>query len=229
MRYVVYHGSREIYGDMAASAKSLLAHTSVDKVFFLIEDGQFPEPLPEIVETIDVSRTIPQIFHPRGPNYKSRWTPIGLARLALTWILPDIDKILSIDADTVVMRDIGDIWDIDMGGAYFMAAKEPILTGQRHMLYTNAGVTMFDLAALRQSEMDRAMVEELNSRRYTLVGQDVMNILCRGRIKELPSEYNACAYTEPCNAPRILHYAGRSDWRGEPEAAKWRVAAWPVN
>lgn len=228
MRYVVYHGSREIYADMAASAKSLLACTRVDKMFFLIEDGQFPEEVPGIVEVRDVSRVIPRIFQSCGPNYRSTWTPIGLARMALTKILPDIDKILSIDADTVVLRDIGDIWDIDMGGAYFMAAKEPILSGQRHMLYTNAGVTMFDLAALRQSMMDDAMIEELNSRKYTLVGQDVMNILCRGRIKELPSEFNACAYTEPCDAPRILHYAGRRDWRTEPEAAKWRDAAWPV-
>ena len=42
MKYAVYFGSREIYWDMATSAKSLLINSDVDKIFFLIEDDEFP-------------------------------------------------------------------------------------------------------------------------------------------------------------------------------------------
>lgn len=220
-RHAVYCGSREVYEDMEASAKSLLAHTDVDRVWFLIEDVKFPRPLPDVVRCLDVSGQ--RIFAPDGPNMQSRYTYLAMMRAALAHVLPGVSRVLSLDSDTIVCRDVGELWEMDLGGAYFAAAKEAHRS-YAELLYTNTGVALYDLDALRDGKADEA-ISVLNTRRYTWLEQDVLNYLCQGRIAEMPGDYNACEWTEHAD-PAIVHYAGRDDWRGEPLAKRWRDASW---
>ena len=55
MRAAVYCGTRNVYDDMIPSMKSLLIHSNVEKIYFLIEDDKFPYELPPEVECINVS------------------------------------------------------------------------------------------------------------------------------------------------------------------------------
>ena len=52
---------------MIPSMKSLLKYSNVDKIYFLIEDNQFPYELPSEVECINVSNQ--KWFAPDGPNF----------------------------------------------------------------------------------------------------------------------------------------------------------------
>lgn len=226
MKAAVYFGSREIYGDMISAAKSLLANSDVDKIYLLIEDDEFPYELSPSVETINIRYIVPKYFDPDGPNYRSRWTYIGLIRAALSKVFPQYDKILSIDCDTIVAQDVSDLWDIDLDGYYFAAVKEPVLSSTTHGLYTNVGVMMMNLKKLRDGK-DTEMIKALNTRAYYFVSQDVLNGLCRGSIKELPGEYNVCDYTIPSTSVKIIHYAGKSNWRNNDIVVKYREMEWP--
>lgn len=55
MRAAIYSGTRNIYEKMLPSMKSLLMHSNVEKIYFLIEDDEFPYELPPEVECINVS------------------------------------------------------------------------------------------------------------------------------------------------------------------------------
>lgn len=55
MRAAVYSGTRNVYSQMLTSAKSLLIHSNVEKIYFLIEDDKFSEPLPNEIECINIS------------------------------------------------------------------------------------------------------------------------------------------------------------------------------
>ena len=55
MRAAVYSGTRNIYKRMLTSAKSLLIHSNVEKIYFLIEDDDFPYQLPTEIECINIS------------------------------------------------------------------------------------------------------------------------------------------------------------------------------
>ena len=55
MKAAVYGGTRNVYRNMLAPMKSLLMNSDVDKIYFLIEDDEFPYPLPKEVECINVS------------------------------------------------------------------------------------------------------------------------------------------------------------------------------
>lgn len=215
MKAAVYFGSREIYYDMVASYKSLLINSSVDRVYLLIEDNEFPFELHPAVETINISKLVPTLFNPESPNYGSNWTYIGLIRSALTKVFPHHDRILSIDCDTVVLNDISELWDIPLDDYYVAGVKEPILSQQHGYLYINAGVTMWNLKKLRKDGMDDQMIYSLNARKHFFVSQDVLNEECKGHILELPVEYNVSSFTGQCDNAKIMHFAGGlpRNWR----------------
>lgn len=221
MKHAVYTGSRDVYADMAASAKSLAAHSDVDRIWFLIEDPEFPTELPDYVTCVDVSGQ--RFFDRNGPNMGSGYTYLAMMRAALCHVLPDVDKVLSLDCDTVCVGDVSGLWDIDLEGRYFAAAREPHRC-YCDVLYTNTGVCLYNLDMLRDGKADE-VISVLNSARFQYVEQDVMNCLCQGRIAEMDGDYNANDWTEH-GSPRILHFAGHSDWRGRPEAAMYRDMPW---
>ena len=92
MKHAVFCATRNIYGDMEAAARSLVANSDVDKVHFLIEDAEFPLPLPDIIECHDVSGQ--EFFPSYGPNASSSWSWMVLMRAALCHVLPDADVVL---------------------------------------------------------------------------------------------------------------------------------------
>jgi len=222
MKHAAYTGSRNLYADMVTSCKALLRNSDVDRIWLLVEDAEFPYLLPPEVTAIDVSDQA--FFRPGGPNMGSRYTYLAMMRAALCHVLPpDVHRVLSLDVDTLAVRDVSGAWDTPMDGCYFAAARE------RHrcyegLLYTNTGVALYDLDMLRGGKADE-VIDVLNRRRYTWVEQDVMNYLCQGRIAEMDGNYNACDWTEHPD-PRLLHFAGHADWRGRPELWAYRAMSW---
>lgn len=224
-KHAAYCGTRAIYGDMETAAKSLIAMSDVDVVHFVIEDAEFPRELPDIVRVHDLSGQT--YFPPDGPNMSSGYTYMAMMRMALCHVLPRVGKVLSLDADTVCMADVSDIWDLPMDGCYFAAAHEWHRTGNG-FLYTNAGVTLYDLKKLRDGKADEC-IAVLNSRQYTWIEQDVGNYLCQGRIYDMPSTYNSNWWTDK-NAPgaKIVHFAGvqRDGWINDSRVTRWRDTPW---
>ena len=124
MKAAVYVGTRNVYGDIIPSLKSLLINSDVDKVYLLIEDDEFPYELPDCVETINVSGQ--PYFRHDGPNYSTiPWTWMTMMRAALWDLFPDLDVILSLDNDTIIDKDISELWDLPIADYYFSAARAP--------------------------------------------------------------------------------------------------------
>jgi lipopolysaccharide biosynthesis glycosyltransferase len=224
-KHAAYCGTRNIYGDMETSAKSLVANSDVGKVHFLIEDSDFPTELPDIIECHDVSGQV--FFGPDGANITSGFTWMAMMRSALCHVLPDVDKVLSLDADLVALRDVSRVWDIPLDGCYFAAAHEWHRSTE-DAIYTNHGVVLYNLAKMRDGKADE-IIAELNANKHTWVDQDVGNLLCQGAIFDMPSEYNSNYWTDK-NAPgaRIVHFAGmkRAQWIEKPEVMKYRDMPW---
>ena len=221
MRAAVYTGTRNLYGDMETAAKSLIANSDVDKVYFLIEDAEFPTKLPPIIECVDVSGQ--RFFRPDGPNMSSGFTYMVLLRAAFSDMF-DLDMIVGLDSDAICLQDVSALWDTDLDGVYFAAAREPDRSC-RELTYTNMGVTVYNLAKLRDGKAAE-IIDVLDNHRFTWMEQDVFNSLCQGRIGILDGDFNACNYTEHTDHPRIVHYAARNDWRGEPCVREYRDMPW---
>lgn len=228
-RTAIYCGTRNLYHHMVTSAKSMLYHNGADTVWFLIEDDTFPEQLPSCVRTMNVSG---QTYFPKdGPNYKSRWSYMILMRTVLTKLFPNLDKALIIDVDTIVCDDISDLWKLDLSRYYLAAVQETAVftTTQRKQPYFNIGVSMFNLALLREEHLDDTAVQTLNSGWLYLPEQDALNSICYGHILALPEAYNSSAVTaphDPSKPIRIKHFAARHPWDQTPEYLKYDRMTW---
>ena len=224
-KVAVYTGSRNIYSDMVMSAKSLTAFSDVDKIYFLIEDDIFPEELPEHIETMNMSNQ--EYFFPWSPNTTTTFTYFAMLRAALGDIFHSYDRILSLDCDTVAIRDVSHIWELPIDDCYFSASIEPHRS-IHGLKYTNVGVCLMNLKNLRISGKTYEYIDVLNKQRFDFVDQDVMNYLSQGYIYEMASEYNANNFTKSCQNPRIIHFAGmkRDIWTKHPKAKYYRNLSW---
>lgn len=218
-KLAVYSGSRNLYPHMVTAAKSLVANSSVDRVYFLIEDAVFPYELPEMVETIDVSGQ--GFFNPKGPNMKTQFTYMALMRVCYAKLLPDTDKVLQLDVDTVCTSDVSRLWEIDMGEAWLAAVREPARyvtdkSGEKHRTdykpwgenYYNIGVAMFNLAQIRKDRIDDFLIHALNTEYLRYIDQDAWDKYGNDRCIDLPMRYNECMVTGYTDDPAIVHYAG---------------------
>ena len=223
MRAAVYCGTRNVYEDMIPSMKSLLIHSNVEKIYFLIEDDQFPYELPPEVECINVSGQ--QWFNEKTcPNMKNRCSYMVLLRVVFTKIFPHLDKILTIDNDTIVKHNVSELWDIDMTNYYFAGATEPQYT-KGNITYINMGVAMLNLQKLREDHMDDLLLQNLNTYYYKNAEQGCINDTCQGHILAIDSSYNVNQYTHKERitiSTKIAHFAANPKWRTIPIVNKYR-------
>lgn len=208
MKAAVYAGTRNLYLDMLPALNSLLIHSDVDKVYLLIEDDTFPYALPPEVECINISNQ--KFFPSSGPNYKNVLTYIVLLRAAYPKIFPQLDKILTLDIDTIVNENISELWDLDLTN-YYLAAVEETKISQKEGSYINMGVAMLNLKKIREDKKDDELIDALNTYWYRYKEQDCFNEFFRGQILILPSDYNACFQAAPPQHEKITHFAGLYD------------------
>ena len=220
MKVATYSGTRNLYPYMITAAKSLLLNSDVEKIYFLIEDDEIPNAvLPDIIECINVSG---QTYFPEtGINYGIEYfTYMAYMRAVLADLFPDLDKILALDVDTIIEEDISDIWDLPVDDYYFAAAREEV-NCRDGFLYTNMGVTLYNLKKIREDKLVPDLVEMINTKKLVCPEQEAFNILCRGHILEMSSDYNCTRYTPPTDNPKVVHYAGIKKWFDQPEVGEY--------
>lgn len=215
MKVAAYTGTSNLYPMMYTAVKSLLMHSDVDKVYLLIEDDEFPYELPDIVRTINVKYQ--KFFYPDGANWRSRFSYMAMMRATYAKMFPKLDRILSLDVDTIVTEDISDLWDLPIDDYYLSASEEPKATKEHGYFYVNIGVALYNLNKLREDRMVDKVIGELNSKQYAYLEQDAFSELCHDRIYPMPPEYNYTEFTSPSGKPKIVHYAGIREWTDKPE------------
>lgn len=225
IKAAVYTGTKNLYKAMVPAVKSLVCNSDVDKIYLFIEDDKFPYEVPEdIVEVRNVSKQ--KYFKPDGPNMNSKFTYMAMIRAALAHELDNLDRVLSLDVDTLVVRDIQNLWHKPIeNGFYFAAVEEPQRTRSEGYLYTNIGVALYNLEMLRDGKCDE-VIEALNTKEYRFLEQDVFNELCQEKILPISNRYNSNPFCKVHDIPSIVHFAGVKYWQDENEYEKWDNASW---
>ena len=218
MKTVVYLATKNLYSSASVCINSLQKNGNVDEIFILTEGGFHKDGVTEI----DVSG---QTYFPiYGMNYNTRWTWMCLMKTAMCEIFPDKDKVLILDCDTIVEKDISPMWEygIDYYGAvrqYDDGRQGRFTTGY----YFNVGVMMCNLKKLRDGT-EAEIRRRLNERDYTYPEQDCINEVCRHHITSLPSRYNFCPFTIDDGQVYIRHFAALPEWVGGYWFKKYEVA-----
>ena len=220
MRAAVYAGTRNVYQDMIPSMKSLLIHSNVEKIYFLIEDDKFPYELPPEVECINVSKQ--KWFDTDCINMKNRCSYMVLLRVVFCQLFPHLDRILTIDNDTIVKENISDLWYLNMDD-YYIAGCTEFQKSTPDFTYINMGVAMINLKKWREDGLDKKLVKDLHTYYFEETEQTAINMACQGHILVLNAMYNRNNYTDQkMGREKIIHYAAVKNWQSMPLVQKYR-------
>jgi len=150
------------------------------------------------------------------------------ARFLISDIFPDtISKVLYLDADVVVLDDLGPLWATDLEqavvGAVLNGPNSDVNDGASSLNglpqvqeYFNAGVLLINLYQWRKERVSEKALEYLRlnpSSPYS--DQDALNIVCDGRWKKLHPRWNFMEFREKKKIsdltgelrPGIVHFA----------------------
>lgn len=148
----------------------------------------------DIIEIPDLKTYFTKDFDTNG------WTNVVLARLLLDKLLPnDIDRVLYLDADSVVLGDLSDFYNLDLKGKVLAMAIEPTVNkerknklGLKKYYYHNSGVLLIDLKKWRTKNIGNKVIDFFikNKRVIFAPDQDALNGELKDNIYSLPPKYN---------------------------------------
>lgn len=207
--------------------------------------------LREIIKARDKESalTMKVIENPYKDSYQVRGISAGTyLRLMLHRLLPEVDKIIYVDVDVLFQNDLAGIWSTLMDDFVLAAVKGAVnlsdkwewnsdrpywkhLEGMKGR-YINAGVTMMNLAKIREQKLEEQWDIWAKEKLY-YQDQDILNMTCQNVICYLPPKYNMLAYMneqdydrfvsegilskeeckEALEQPVIIHYAGDKPWK----------------
>lgn len=124
-----------------------------------------------------------------SPNAATGYTPYALLRLLVdkTEGLPA--RLLYLDTDTLVLRDLAPLLSWHTGGCAFAAARDHLGKFFIHPRYMNTGVMLLDTQRLKESDLLPRARALCNARKFPFPDQDVLN-RCVGKRCFLPRRYN---------------------------------------
>lgn len=126
-------------------------------------------------------------------------------RLFIPIILPNADKALYIDSDTIITHDVADLYNINLDDNLIAATWNisTIVQAQTNQYikdrpwkdylvnelkmenptdYFQAGVVLFNLKQMREENTTKSLVLRAISYNHPLVDQDVLNYVCKDRV-----------------------------------------------
>lgn len=121
-------------------------------------------------------------------------------RLFLPRILDDsIDRVLYLDADTIVNGELSDLCNIDMKKKSLAMALDSL--GREHKkniglrendYYFNSGVILFEMNNWKKNELSNKIIEHIRDGNvhYPAPDQDMLNVVCKNDVLLLDARYN---------------------------------------
>ena len=155
-------------------------------------------------------------------------------RLFIQGLFPQFKKVLYLDCDIVVLRDVADLFDVELGENMLAGAVEQFVAnipeysnyanyalGLDSSKYVNAGILVMDLEKFREENVEEKFTYMLTNFNFELVDSDqaYINFLCRGRILILPPSWNKTNYQpDRYGEKNIVHYAlAEKPWHSDVE------------
>lgn len=157
------------------------------------EDDELDNIKDSRVEIRNIS-TIPKFLEDDNPNVTCRFGPFALIRCYLPKLLPDEEKCIWLDADTLVNQPLKELETLDMTrkavAMVFENNQPPKHFPDVPHLYCNSGVCLMNLDFIRRYKIDDKWLHLLQEVKFPYPDQDAINIACSGVIEYLPITYN---------------------------------------
>lgn len=163
-------------------------------------------------------------------------------RLALPSLLPHLDKVLYLDVDIIVRKDLSELFNYNVNNFYLAGVVEYQGDNRLNRLkwrwsrrnddfymqkyganiykksYINSGVIIFNLNKMRKDNIEPKLLECAESYNHLTHDQCVINLVCYNKILYIPSIYNSSPQDNYGSNQVIVHYLGKNKPWSSPES-----------
>lgn len=214
---------------LGVTLKSLiLQHNDSDLHIYILDSGISAENKQKILTLANEKTEI--VFAPINEtvfnNYEldknSYITAAMFNRFVIPELLADKERVLYLDVDLVVLKNLRQFYFADMSGKAIGMIKDYNYKECEKRLgvenYYNSGVMLFDIKKCREVGLTARLMQALaeNKQKLFCPDQDIINMQCQDLIKEFDFIYNAQAHplqsanikliNDEINQIAILHY-----------------------
>lgn len=243
--YAIHDHFGSYYEYLGISMLSVMENTKETLRFHILCDGTLVEPARNVLRTLCFRYGYYIQFHEitldkrisKTELLESGYNEGILYRLCLPELLPDVSKILYLDADILAHGDILELWNIELGDYAAAGRWDPPVEGFKKVeesierkcqpfwesadwnSYVNSGVLVLNLDKIRREH--RLLEESVsfwNAFGMAFPDQDALNYILRGKIKLLPPHLNMmCKDVSAVMDGYFYHYSfcgGKNDGIG---------------
>ena len=144
-------------------------------------------------------------------------------RLFIPNLYPQYNKALYLDCDIVLLADVAELYNIDMGDNLVAAAPDDVIQKIEvfqeyaekvvgvadYRNYFNAGVLLMNLDELRKFDFQEKFLYSLEKIKFAVAqDQDYLNRLCKGRVKIISNVWDKMPISNDTDANdlKLIHY-----------------------
>ena len=139
------------------------------------------------------------------------------ARLLLSSMLPDLDKVIYLDCDLVVCKDLKSLWETDVNDMAVAMAPDLLYQDKATLrrlginnYYLNSGVMVMNLDYWRKHDVQNRLLSYIVDKGNELIfnDQDALNAILQDERRQLPVKYNVTPYyfnRNLDNYPKEMH------------------------
>ena len=139
------------------------------------------------------------------------------ARLLLPSKLPNLDKVIYLDCDLVVCKDLKSLWETDVNDVAVTMAPDLLYQDKATLSrlginnnYLNSGVIVMNLDYWRKHDVMKRLLAYISDKGNELIynDQDSLNAILHDERRQLPVKYNVTPHyflKNPDNYPKEMH------------------------
>ena len=139
------------------------------------------------------------------------------ARLLLPSMLPNLDKVIYLDCDLVVCKDLKSLWETDVNDVAVTMAPDLLYQDKATLSrlginnnYLNSGVIVMNLDYWRKHDVMKRLLAYISDKGNELIynDQDSLNAILHDERRQLPVKYNVTPHyflKNPDNYPKEMH------------------------
>ena len=201
--------------------------TRVKPEYVAIEDNQI-EFLNKVIKTkneknsvqkVDVTKLYEEEFG-NCKNENAYCTPYTLLRL-LADLVPNMpEKLLYMDIDMMVNKDLGELYNIDISNYEYAAVKEKYGHYFIRWDYINAGMLLFNMKKMKETKLLEKAREKIRTKKMLFADQDAIFWSTTSKLI-LPRKFNE---QRTFNNPNtvICHFCKRLLWTPYPRVRNYK-------
>lgn len=124
----------------------------------------------------------------------------ALQKIFIAEMLPFVDKVLYLDADTIVQQDLSQLYNTNLKEQYVAAVKDGLmyqypehieeLPLKNPNFYFNSGVMLMNLKKIREDNLQRKALIYFNTHNEIFGDQDIFNVIFSNKVQALSYRYN---------------------------------------